>query len=71
MGGRKGEGRRPFRTITIPEELYRSLQDFFTQNELQLRGYFGVTSISGLVSMFISEGLSKMRRRLEELKQVA
>ena len=64
MVRRKGSGRKPFRTITIPAEIYEQLKTFFEEHELELRR-MGITSLSGLACKFLLEGFDDLRKKLE------
>ena len=67
---RRGSGRKPFRTITVPETIYKELQNFFKDYETELRK-LGITSISGLTSKFILEGLERLKKQVETAKGIS
>ena len=61
---KRGSGRKPFKTITIPANIYDDLKSFFEEHELELRR-MGITSLSGLACKFLLEGFENLRKRLE------
>lgn len=56
-------GRENYKTVTLPRDFYEELQRFFEENRQELRR-MGITSISGLATRLLSDGLERLKAEM-------